>query len=235
MSEVIVQSKKRGTVAVAAEKKGAINVGTERIVVNPQSGIAYPPKRWNGNKISYRIGDEGWRFGQGEFKRNNPPMPLYTQDFDYDAAEPLLKLKFPNKHGNYDRFTDVNGGQDYVEPYYIEDHFQGMMIVDGGNILGEGNYNLSKGFLDRPTFTYNGIADWSIMSMLEMQMCVMAMGGNLPGYWGSTARAYIQTATLLDSVTSYSYYRHNPQFNGVNIDYNTSCAVWFIKYFDQEN
>lgn len=114
-------------------KENKIDINLDRIVLPQRSGIAYPPKRWTGQNIISATGDEGMRYFNGSFKRNNPSNPLYYQDLDYNSNDPFFTLKYKNEFGNYNRYTQIDGSDINNMPHrdliYFRDNLQNCIIV----------------------------------------------------------------------------------------------------------
>lgn len=224
MKEVIVQSKKKSSVFVADKPTPTISIKSPRMGgQQPKEGIAYPPKRWTGQKVSYLQYDEGWRYAQGEFERINPENPLYYQELDFSAPDPELTLKHPNSFGNFHRLTDLQGNEWFAANYQGDelifmDHLQGCYIVQLRYLQDVFfYYNLVS------NYSVQGVSNWSIVNTLEMHELqfrydVMA---TLQNIW---------TSTLQDGGVRYMRYGNRMI---ANLTGTQTYYCYFIKYFDQ--
>jgi hypothetical protein len=88
-------------------------VALERIYLRPSP---------TGQTTSYALYDDYWQ-------QVNNPYPAHPTDPTHTAAlTDFFTLALNNKHGNLNRFTDVNGLQVYADDY-IEDHYRGLGIL----------------------------------------------------------------------------------------------------------
>jgi len=86
------------------------------------SGILYqrhPKLHATVSKYNY---DYTYHLINGAFDYNSPIYPEYRQELDIND---LTKLRYPNIHGNYNRFTDTQGGQSYADGW-LQDHLTGI-------------------------------------------------------------------------------------------------------------
>lgn len=236
----ILQPNKKTIEVVGSGNSGSV-VGVEKpYLVHDKppvkSGIGYPPKLWSGEYISYNINDEGWRFSNLEFVRNNPINPLYMQDLDYSSAKPVLTLKHKNFHGNYNRFTDINGGVDFLDQDYFEDHLQGCRFVKLGYTDFYPSFiNLNIAISIINGFEYNSIVGWSIANQMESYSVVRALrDANLIVSMANASPYYLQTSTPRRLNANYYMQIERGTLNtfGITRDYPSQCGIFFIKYFD---
>src|SRR5690554_4618740 len=174
MLKIIATAKTKNKIYASAKVDGKIEASVRfpSIIVPQKSGIAYPPKGWSGQTISYRKNDEGWRWQNGDFERVSPSNPLYAQSLDFSSGT-LRKLKYPNIFGTFERYTDLDGGQYWTntERTFI-DHYYGCIIHDRIYPIIFENI-----FSDIDTYTYQGITGWQVVSLTEYQRLFTPIAG----------------------------------------------------------
>lgn len=231
MNQVVVKSRNAGRVSVNSldHSRGKISVRSSESLFNAagfveKSGIAYPPKLWDGTTTSYLLYDNGWRYANGEFNRNNPESPLYYQCLDYSSDVPFTTLSYPNRFGNYERFTNLNGSSITGNVLSIIDNLYNCIyaISPELNVM-EGHLNKANNF---------NIGDYNNFRVANIQEVVSVLND-----WRNYEPLTYFTNTISGLVLNARY-----QFIQVFYWYKSSLAVvassaWYghalyIKYLD---
>lgn len=147
------------------------------------SGIQYQDLKacWSGQQTSFHIGDEGWRYQQGEFNTLNLANPIIIAQLDWSSLDPIRTLLNDNIFGNKNRFTDFEGLQNYpseniglTKPFHlIIDHLYGLAYLTPRNAsLGGADYNLT--FIQAVPFgaglTIQGYTGFSVFTKPELNL-----------------------------------------------------------------
>lgn len=144
---------------------------------------------------------------------------LYTQTLNPDSDYPFKTLKYPNSFGNYNRFTDMNGLQEYNQ-FYTIDHLTGLGwnfdFIEMGSMTQEELLNFI------PTQTYHGFDNYRIPS----QKVFKSLNRDLVRY----PLDYLPFS-LNNIVTKSKYFitctriRNSNEFVCYNLLYNTQIRI----------
>jgi hypothetical protein len=121
-----------------------------------KSGIAYCYPQPTGAVVSYALYDDAWQ------QVNNPHPPLPTNPTHTASLTDFFTLALNNKHGNLNRFTDVNGLQVYADDY-IEDHYRGLGILRIPKTEA-----WAAAILNTQVATDLGFTDWKVANQYEL-------------------------------------------------------------------
>jgi hypothetical protein len=186
-----------------------------------KSGIGYLRSRlWSGQTTSYFIGDEGWRWQQGEFDDVNIENCEYIQSLDFDSVNPFVTLKNPNKFGGYERFTDFEGLQNYPDAVcpFLGFNFAYQLIIDNlYNVIYSSRRidhayvsSIPQGLVRAFNYSTNGYSDFRVAGITQLNtISNIGLGDNLLNYFpfsiniGSTN---INTSTFKSSTNVNVYY-----------------------------
>jgi hypothetical protein len=231
MIEILEPNRK--TIEVVGSGNSGSVVGVEKpYLVHDKpplkSGIGYMRSRlWSGQIVSYYEGDEGWQWQRGDFDDFNTVNCEYIQTLDMDAIKPFTRLKYPNKFGNYDRFTSIDGNQIYNEVPNIfpinASAVKHKLIVDNlyniAHIIRDGNYSyqndshVTNGFNIAANYTIYGLDNFRVTSLNvlanlrdnNLQSDLM----NYPPFNWTMGGAVVNTSTLLNNSNVYSFYSND--------------------------
>lgn len=190
----------------------------------PKAGIAYPPKPFSGKTTTTYDYDEGYRYINGSFgPRNNPTNPLYFQSLDLSGGNETTLLHL-NDFGNYDRFTDLTGGQTFTNDMYRDNYLNCLIYRAPQDTL----LNL---LANVPTTVVDGISGWEMANFPEVYTQLI----NTPGTRFHTLGGQYEANTIYSGT---SFQSSNLTFN----IYRTKETVYsgitgnfygvYIKYLD---
>ena len=171
-----IKSRSNAKATVTTNTRSGVEVGQK--VAAPKEGFKYASHEnlWSGLTISYMTGDEGFRYQNGDFDSFKVENPKTIARLDTEAENPRETLVDNNLFGNKNRFTDVNGLQEYptfVLPTsyspsvsLIVDHYFGLIYVTG-----IGDVPTIDIFTNCPAvgaqITEYGYSDFSVMGIRE--------------------------------------------------------------------
>ena len=139
-------------------------------VFGAKSGILYRYPLFQGQQISYAVGDAGWHFQNGTYDYVPPSSPETIAALDLNAANPFTTLKENNVFGNKERFTDELGTQVYANEVIVC-HLTGLMYLvrdaNTGSQFSEVNWATSVS--NANSYVHNNLnySDWRLTNNSE--------------------------------------------------------------------
>lgn len=130
-----------------------------------REGIVYNVSLFEGVTTSSDIGSEGWLLANGYFDQATLANPLNYAQLDYGSPSPFFTLVSDNVFGNKNRFTALDGSQNFTAGLFI-DHYRNLMVdTNFRNNAGSWQLNCSSVIGQ----TYNGYDDWFVMTRAALE------------------------------------------------------------------
>lgn len=245
MSTVKVHTRARSAAKVAQRSVSKLDVRASNITINEapeKSGIGYMRSNlWSGQTTSYFEGDEGWNWQNGEFNNLNTENCEYIQSLNYDSQEPLITLRYKNKYGSFDRFTDFEGLQNYpnvdsILPSNLNANYR--MIIDHLYNVAYVSRVLTHGYHDSiftgieygKLYTAHGLSGFKVAGIKHFHSLTnINNASNMMNFFPfvlNIGGAVINTSTLRNASNLYAYFNNDYRI----LLYNSSTTYNYMFY-----